>query len=38
MTTKSAIALAALLVAAGTTAGCDYGTPAGGPEIGRAHV
>jgi hypothetical protein len=30
MTTKSAIALAALLVAAGTTAGCDHGTPAGG--------
>jgi hypothetical protein len=38
MTTKSAIALAALLVAAGTTAGCDYGTPAGGPAAGAGNV
>jgi hypothetical protein len=30
MTTKSAITLAALLVASSLIAGCDYGTPAGG--------
>jgi hypothetical protein len=36
MTTKSAIALAALLVAAGTIAGCDYGNPSGDSQAAAA--
>jgi hypothetical protein len=36
MTTKSATALAALLVAAGTITGCGYGTPAGDGQAAAA--